>query len=63
MSIWLKRLWLCYEARRAAPESIIHEWAEFNLPTRDNLEALFRAEEDANAGRMRASGSARTIQT
>jgi hypothetical protein len=49
MPLWLNRLLLRRGALFEAPESALHEWAEFNLPTRDNLEALLRAEEDRQA--------------
>jgi hypothetical protein len=53
MPIWLKRLLPRSDALNEVPEDSMHEWAEFNLPTRDNLAALFRAEEDAQAGSRR----------
>jgi hypothetical protein len=58
MPIWLERLLAHGGTPGEVRESAMHEWAEFNLPTRDNLEALFRAEDDQDAIGKRASDRA-----
>ena len=38
----------------------MHEWAEFNLPSREDLDALFRLRQDAALERDAAADSGRS---
>jgi hypothetical protein len=55
MPFWFSSLLSIQSAVRDAADSDLYEWAEFNLPARDELETLFRANEDENHGRPGAS--------